>query len=243
MANDIARKRRQFDAKLFFVVIFGPLKAGKSTLANALAGDEVSPTGFGKETTRRPSLILQASEPGIDQYFSNNPEVNEFLSGRRDTRNSIEQPSNQGDARKANVHDAFELVADRLRGLATEQALVAQSIRVESLELTPKNLDRCLVNELMTEPLLTVIRCSGGHLLSRGVALVDMPGLDGSRTNWRHDPIHEWVIQRSEFFIFVQSSIAAWNGETKGFIKEVIARSTKPPIWLVQNIIALQRLN
>src|SRR5437016_2934997 len=53
------RARRQFDAKLFFVVIFGPLKAGKSTLMNALAGEYVSPTGFGKETTRRPSLVIR----------------------------------------------------------------------------------------------------------------------------------------------------------------------------------------
>ena len=63
-----------------------------------------------------------------------------------------------------------------------------------------------------------------------------MPGLDGNSSNWRDDPIHEWVIKRSEFFLFVQSSVAAWNRETRDFVKQVIAQSTKPPIWLIQNI-------
>src|ERR1700733_7431032 len=55
----IRRARKQFDSKLFLVVIFGPLKAGKSTLTNCLAGEHVSLTGFGKETTLRPSMIVQ----------------------------------------------------------------------------------------------------------------------------------------------------------------------------------------
>ena len=41
---DLDRARRQFDSKLFFVVVFGPLKAGKSTLTNALASDYCSAT-------------------------------------------------------------------------------------------------------------------------------------------------------------------------------------------------------
>ena len=83
ITRNVDRARRQFDSKLFFVVIFGPLKAGKSTLTNTLAGDYVSPTGFGKETTRRPSLVIRAEESGIDQYFSIDPDVSRFLSQRR----------------------------------------------------------------------------------------------------------------------------------------------------------------
>jgi len=69
-----------------------------------------------------------------------------------------------------------------------------------------------------------------------GLAIVDMPGLDGRSSNWRDDPIHEWVIHRAEFFLFVQSSVAAFNGETDAFLRTVLERGTKPPIWAIQNI-------
>ena len=50
--------------------MFGPLKAGKSTLTNLLAREYVSPTGFGMETTLRPSIILKSrtKEYSIDIY-------------------------------------------------------------------------------------------------------------------------------------------------------------------------------
>lgn len=83
MSREIDRARRQFDSKLFFVVVFGPLKAGKSTLTNALAGECVSPAGFGKETARRASLVVQGTESAVEQYFSTEPEVNHFLSQHR----------------------------------------------------------------------------------------------------------------------------------------------------------------
>ena len=234
--RDIDRARRQFDAKLFFVVVFGPLKAGKSTLTNALAGEYVSPAGFGKETTRRPSLVVQAAESGIDQYFSTDPDVNHALSQRRVGRDVVGIPP--GEDKKlqvAKVREAFDAVADYLRGIRSKDEFQGR-IRVSTLPLNGPLLEKSLTQNLATEPLLTVIRCKGGHLLSKGVAIVDMPGLDGSRSNWRDDPIHEWVINRAEFFLFVQSSVAALNNETQAFLREVVAQSTKPPIWLIQNI-------
>ncbi len=233
---DIDRARRQFDSKLFFVVVFGPLKAGKSTLANALAGEYVSPAGFGKETTRRPSLVISSSESAIDQYFSTDSEINHLLSQFRINKHAPVTPGNEGGVSKqAKVREAFDSVADYLRGIRTKEEFNGK-IRIETLPLTPSNLEETLTQDLTTEPLLTVIRCKGGHLLSHGVALVDTPGLDGSRSNWREDPIHEWVIKRAEFFIFVQSSVAAWNRETRDFVQQIVGQSTKPPIWLVQNI-------
>jgi hypothetical protein len=71
--QDVDRARRQFDSKLFFVVVFGPLKAGKSTLTNALAGEYVSPAGFGRETTRRPSLVVQGAEGHTGASLSRSP--------------------------------------------------------------------------------------------------------------------------------------------------------------------------
>lgn len=236
VARNIDRARRQFDSKLFFVVIFGPLKAGKSTLTNTLAGEYVSPAGFGKETTRRPSLVIRAEESGIDQYFSTDPEVNHFLSQRRLRKDAGAVAAAEDETQKlGKVREAFDAVADYLRSIRSKDEFQGR-IRVNTLHLNAARLEEALTQDLTTEPLLTVIRCKGGHLLSHGVAIVDMPGLDGSRSNWRADPIHEWVISRAEFFLFVQSSVAALNNETHDFLKEIVAQSTKPPVWLVQNI-------
>lgn len=240
ITRNLDRARRQFDSKLFFVVIFGPLKAGKSTLTNTLAGEYVSPAGFGKETTRRPSLVIRAEQSGIDQYFSTDPEVNHFLSQRRLRSDAGGAAAAEDEITKlGKVREAFDAVADYLRGIRTKDEFQGR-IRVNMLPLNAPSLEQALTQDLTTEPLLTVIRCKGGHMLSHGVAIVDMPGLDGSRSNWRADPIHEWVISRAEFFLFVQSSVAALNIETRDFLKEIVAHSTKPPIWLVQNIFDAQ---
>jgi len=209
-AAGLVRARREFEAKLFFVVVFGPLKAGKSTLANALAREYISPTGFGMETTRRPSIIVQG-EPGIDQYFKRDPDT------------SIQK-------------EDFDHVADFLRGLIGNETLSERVERV-SYPLSRPELERKLTHTLAREPLITVLRVPGGKMINGRIALVDMPGLDGEKSNWGKDPIHEWIIQRADFFFFVQSSVAALNHDTKQFLQEVVNKSKKPPMWVVQNII------
>lgn len=233
--REIDRARRQFDSKLFFIVVFGPLKAGKSTLTNALAGEYVSPAGFGKETTRRPSLVIRGEASGIDQYFSTDPEVNQLLSQRRVKGEAGSVSTEEDAAKMATVRDTFDMVADYLRGITRNDDKFQGRIRIAQRPLTVPNLEETLTQDLPTEPLFTVIRCKGGHLLNHEVAIVDMPGLDGSKSNWRDDPIHEWVIQRAEFFLFVQSSVAALNRETRDFVQQVLSQSTNPPIWLIQN--------
>ena len=235
----IYRAQKQFSTNLFFVVAFGPLKAGKSTLTNAIAGEYVSPSGFGKETTLRPSLVMRCkagNEPTIEQYFSKDPSINNFLSQHRVIGKRSPGNLDREEVEISNlVQEAFDMVADEIRGLTWDQAEFDARIRCETRALNELNLEDTLTKDLPTEPLFTVIRCKEGKLLDSGVAVVDMPGLDGARSNWREDPIHEWVIKRAETFLFVQSSVAALNKETKEFVEKVIGQSTKPPIWLIQN--------
>ena len=60
VVQEIDRRRRAFDSKTFFMVTFGMLKAGKSTLVNTFVGKQVSPVGSAHETTLRSSIILAA---------------------------------------------------------------------------------------------------------------------------------------------------------------------------------------
>ena len=124
VTRNMDRARRQFDSKLFFVVVFGPLKAGKSTLTNALAGEVVSPAGFGKETTRRPSLVIQAQESGIDQYFSTDSEINNLLSQIENNPETAEVKSKQSATKEQTdkARNAFNSVADCIRGVITNPA-------------------------------------------------------------------------------------------------------------------------
>jgi hypothetical protein len=125
VVRNTARSRNQFGSKLFFVVIVGPLKSGKSTLTSALAGKIVSPAGFGKETTRRPSLVIQAEQSGVEHYFSTDPEINDLLSriennsGTAGGKPKEPVPKEQTDK----AHDAFNGVASFIRGISGRDEL------------------------------------------------------------------------------------------------------------------------
>lgn len=230
--RNLKRARLQFDSALFFVVLFGPVKAGKSTLTNALAGEYVSPTGFGRETTRRPSLIVRSAESGIDQYHL----CDEVLGKDFKKAMAAENPQELSPESRSKIKAAFDLVVDHIRGLVSDNELL-RGVRKHCTDLSDRSLKAYLEEEVHEEPLITVIRCSGGSFLRDGVALVDMPGLDGRISNWKCNPIHEWVVQEAEFFLFVQSSVAALNRDTHRFLQDVVKTGKRPPIWQVQNIL------
>lgn len=206
------RAKREFDASLFFILMFGPLKAGKSTLTNLLAREYVSPTGFGIETTLRPSLIMKSrtKEYTIDIY-----EIVDV---------------------KDNKEELFNLVMDVLRGIMEFQ-LIKSRIRKVTIPLTQQNVEKQLIQYLDSEPLVTVLNVPGGDLITEHIALIDMPGLDGIKSNWEDSVVHKWILKRADFLIFIQSSMAALNKATFDFLQDAYLGSKKPPLWLVQNII------
>lgn len=206
------RSKREFEANLFFILMFGPLKAGKSTLTNLLAREYVSPTGFGIETTLRPSIIIKSRtrEYVIDIY--------EVV----DTKDDQEE--------------LFHLVMDVLRGILDVHAIKSR-IRKVTIPLTQQNVENQLIRYLDSEPLVTVLNVPGGDLVTEHIALIDMPGLDGIKSNWEDSVVHKWILKRADFLIFIQSSMAALNKATFDFLQDAYLGSRKPPLWLVQNII------
>ncbi len=191
------RAKREFDAGLFFILMFGPLKAGKSTLTNLLAREYVSPTGFGIETTLRPSLIMKSRTKDyvIDVYESVNT--------------------------KDDQEEMFHLVMDVLRGILDYKAIKSK-IRKITIPLTKKNVEKQLICHLDNEPLVTVLNVPGGNLVTEHIALIDMPGLDGIQSNWQDSVIHKWILKRADFLIFIQSSMAALNKATFDFLQDAL---------------------
>lgn len=210
--NMLDRAKREFGANLFFILMFGPLKAGKSTLTNLLARDYVSPTGFGIETTLRPSLIIKSrkKEYTIDIY--------EVVDAKDDKE------------------DLFNKVMDVLRGIFDFQQIKSR-IRKVSIPLTEQNVKNQLIRYLDIEPLITVLNVPGGDLVTEHIALIDMPGLDGIKSNWQDSVVHKWILKRADFLIFIQSSMAALNKATFEFLQDAYLGSKKPPLCLVQNVI------
>lgn len=208
--EELERSLKEFHSKMFFVVIFGPLKAGKSTMVNTLAHRYVSPTRLGKECTLRPSIVIQAEENGIDEYF--------MRDGAQD-RNQV-----------------FQLVVDYVRRMKEWEEIAPYVYRETSI-LNEANIESKLSQVVDVEPLITVIRVPGGRFVDGSTAIIDMPGLDGNISNIENSPIHNWVLRRTDFLIFIQSSISAISKTTSQFLERLLVESKNPPIWLVQNII------
>jgi GTPase SAR1 family protein len=209
----IEASRREFDARLFFIVVFGPLKSGKSTLVNTLARQYVSPTRFARESTRRSSIVIKGEKSGIQQYF-----------WRHD----------HPDAPDTERKDAFERVIQYLRGVLTMEAL-QPDVEVVETSYDRQTVDRVLAGPLEREPLITVIRCPGGRLIGEEISVLDVPGLDGFQTNTENNPAAFWIIDKSDLLIFTQSSFAPLNNQTSRYLRDLYEGSRKPPVLLVQN--------
>ncbi len=221
--TNLERSKREFHSNLFLILSFGPVKSGKSTLINLIAREEeLSPTKFGVECTMRPSIIIKTkNKPCIKRYISKTGTFNE-------------------QKEKANFH----LVLDYIRGLSTLDR-VKEEIIVEEHELTLEKIEKFVAGnsvdytDLGVEPIITVIEVEAkdSKIIDERTALVDVPGLDGALSNWRKSAVHDWILTRSDFLLFVQSSMAALNSETINFLKEVYINSKEPPMQLVQNIV------
>lgn len=223
LVSAIERSKKEFESTLFLILAFGPVKSGKSTLINLLARqEEVSPTKFGIECTLRPSIIIKAkNRPCIKRYFSKTSQYNQ-----------------------QSERENFNKVLDYIRGIATKNDLM-DYVNIEEHEFSLDRVSKFVAGgssdygEISKEPLITVIEVDSkdSRLVDENTAIVDVPGLDGVLSNWRESPVHDWILTRSDFLLFVQSSIAALNIETISFLKEVYINSKEPPMNLVQNII------
>lgn len=226
-----------FDSELFIVTTIGMLKSGKSTLVNLLARSKLaSPTGYGCDTTLRPALIMSADERkpdgSVEVWLPTN--TNEFQNSSGKSEDD-EKESEEKDSRKVLFDDVFLY----LRGAG---GLPAKA-KPKEYELNSDILTSVLckkagqINELPQEPIIVVVKVpkTDGALISDKVVLLDTPGLDSFESDWTNSGWYDWLVQKSDLVIFLQSSVAPLNNSAAEILKSFGNKNRFLPIWLVQN--------
>ena len=212
-----------FGSEYFVVSGIGMLKSGKSTLINLLARNKnASPTGFGFDTTLRPTLITCTPEPqGMIEIWLPNAADQKLT--------------------KASLNEVFLC----LRGV--KACADVKSATCHQYPLTPANLENALCravleadqNMLPCEPVMVVVKVPRNREspLSSEIVLLDTPGLDSGISEWTTSASerYSWIIENSDLLLFLQSSVAPLNRNATKILHDIHARSPNTPVWLVQN--------
>jgi len=232
--DEIERAEREFNAKLFFVLVFGALKSGKSTLVNALSRSEISPSEFGRETTRRPVIIMHSTANVISRFLPKRDEP------------PPETLENEELRKKANEErrGAFNLVIDYLRGtIDSKNNGFRDSVEIdESFELNSAKLHKAIAetDQQNRRPLMVAIQSSDADYIEDDIAVIDMPGIDGFFSSFDKDVVNQAIVERADFLLFIQSLMAPLNQTTGNLLnehvfKKVMQEGRRPPLWLILN--------
>lgn len=234
LARDILRglhKRiLQFQTNRFFVAVFGSLKAGKSTLINALVGRHVSPTGHGQETTLHCSIILKATPENPEGIYLH--------------RNVSPEPKSGQALRRMAV-----TLLDYFREMETLDAVAVLGVERSrhfdfnghDLSGQKDNLTAVLTEkELTTYPNVVLVEirvdCGEQNAFLNQVALFDMPGLEGCVANADNDPVIQELRNVADYFIYVQSSVGALSDDAAKYINSVVNQQKKTMVIVFNKI-------
>lgn len=219
IVQQLQRRRKEFNATRFFVLVVGPVKSGKSTLVNIFARQYVSPTAY-RECTAIPTIIGKSSGEHFEkivQYF----------------------PSEEYNSDKDKV-ETFDYIVDVIREVEKQDVLENRVRKVASV-LTPEKVKETITlyhdTEEDIEQLVATIGIKGGGFIDDEIMLIDMPGLDGSKKHIENTLVYKSMAQRADVVFFVQSSTSALNKSSIDFLNELFAdKRGQVPVWLIHNI-------
>ncbi len=214
----LSRRLGEYRNGSFIVLVVGAVKSGKSTLVNLLSHCYVSPTDK-LECTVRPSIVsggVRESEQSISVYRSRT---------------------------QGNQSSDLDLVIDGLRGLVGSDEVDATLDRTV-FPLSADNIDRVVFPTFnrVDDTLITAITVADSPLLSveegrsGQVFLVDMPGFDGSNTNYIDDSRYDAMSRRVDLILFVHSSVSAFNVTASQYLDSLREHNGGAPVVLVHNV-------
>ena len=192
---------RAFDQKMLYVVCLGALKAGKSTLINALVGKDICPANPGSETTLHCSVIMAADDShpeGITLYKAK--------SKAHDKQESIENTKLLLEYFQGINVDKFDDKFEK-----SERHELKEGEKIFSEKLSVPHFD--FETEDGRSDIIIEIRVnvkSKDNVLCKNVALIDLPGLDGVKMNVDH-PVVRCIPECSHYFLVVRSTVTAFN--------------------------------
>jgi len=217
--KQLRRKRKEFDATRFFVLVVGPVKSGKSTLVNIFARKYVSPTAY-EECTALPTIIGKSEGEHLNKIIQYFP---------------TEQFSTDKDQK-----DTFDYVVDVIREVENHDVLNGR-VRKIPTELTNDNVKAILTlyhdKEVDKKELVVSIGIEGGGFIDDEIMLIDMPGLDGGKKHKDNTLVYSNMAKRADVVFFVQSTTSAINKTSIEFLNELFdGKKGKVPVWLIHNV-------
>ena len=218
--RNLRRRRREFDATRFFVLVVGPVKSGKSTLVNIFARKYVSPTAY-KECTALPTIIGETDGKHLNKIIKYVP-TTAFSSDEEKKK-------------------TFDYIIDVIRGVEERNVLDGRIITPNPEDLTEKNIKESITlyydSNKREEILVASIGIEGGGFIDDEVMLIDMPGLDGSQVHQDNSLVYQNMAQRADVVFFVQSTTSALNKASIDFLKSLFGdKAGTVPVWLIHNI-------
>lgn len=220
LSADLQKRKSRFDAKKYFVVCLGAVKAGKSTLLNALAEKMVSPDGAGVETTKRCSIILSSDKDhpeGITLYRTVKKEEScKYVQDLLDYfQEIIPWDSLSNEFEKSSQGHSLDNLADIL---TQENPGCVQNFH-----------DFCLAEIRVDVP--------DESILNKGVAFIDMPGIDGQIAGVDKNPILGEIPNYCQHLLWVQSSVSALNATVYDNLQKFIrSKAESIPIYCILNV-------
>lgn len=213
------RKRKEFHATRFFVLVVGPVKSGKSTLVNIFARKYVSPTAY-KECTALPTIIGKSKGPHLNKIVQYIP------------------TTAYGDDENRKV--TFDYIVDVIREIESPDVLSGRITTKES-DLTTHNVREIVTlyhdDEIMQNDLVVSMGVEGDGFIDDEIMLIDMPGLDGGVRHKENTLIYNDMAQRADVVFFVQSTTSAINKGSIDFLNELfVGKQGKVPVWLIHNV-------
>ena len=239
LADELNQCKLRFGAKKYFVVCLGAVKAGKSTLLNALTGKLVSPAGAGVETTKHCSIILSADDKhpeGITVYrTSKKIGINKTdkttkedqIKQQQEVRKYIEPLLDYFQATKTwdELKDEFERLSKPYN-----EHLLKEILTTENPACLNQFYDFCLAEIRVDVP--------ENSLLNQGVAFIDMPGIDGLLAGVDANPMLAELPKQCQHLLWVQSTVSALNNTVYKNLQSFIAsKDENIPVYCILNTI------
>lgn len=217
--NQLKRRRKEFNATRFFVLVVGPVKSGKSTLVNIFARNYVSPTAY-KECTALPTIIGKSDGEHLNKIVQYVPTLD----------------YNEDESKIT----TFDYIIDVIRGVE-DNSILDKRIYKKVSALTPENVKDIVTlyydEAVKQDDLVVSIGIEGKGFIDDEIMLIDMPGLDGGQKHKDNTLVYSNMAQRADVVFFVQSTTSAINKDSIDFLNELFNdKKGKVPIWLIHNL-------